>query len=128
MRWQWFKDGLPVGESIDVELNDGDVYIMSEKAVPIQDVVVNDNSIYPLIQHFFNRAYGAGILSSSEETTYCLSEKATRFDFDLEKIMHLNFRKDVMQECYFIISSYEQLYESIPEINKKMNLLYSKRK
>ena len=32
MRWQWFKDGLPVGESIDVELNDGDVYIMSEKA------------------------------------------------------------------------------------------------
>lgn len=33
MRWQWFKDGLPVGEPIDVELNDGDVYIMSEKAV-----------------------------------------------------------------------------------------------
>ena len=32
MRWQWFKDGLPVGEPIDVELNDGDVYIMSEKA------------------------------------------------------------------------------------------------
>lgn len=33
MRWQWFKDGMPVGNSIDIELNCGDVYIMSEKAV-----------------------------------------------------------------------------------------------
>ena len=33
MRWQWFKDRMPVGEPIDIELNDGDVYIMSEKAV-----------------------------------------------------------------------------------------------
>ena len=33
MRWQWFKDGMPVGESIDITLNCGDVYIMSEKAV-----------------------------------------------------------------------------------------------
>jgi len=33
MRWQWFKDGMPVGEPIDVILNCGDVYIMSEKAV-----------------------------------------------------------------------------------------------
>jgi len=33
MRWQWFKDGMPVGKSIDITLNSGDVYIMSEKAV-----------------------------------------------------------------------------------------------
>ena len=33
LRWQWFKDGMPVGEHIDVKLKDGDVYIMSEKAV-----------------------------------------------------------------------------------------------
>tara|TARA_B100001093_G_scaffold189238_1_gene181810 strand:- start:904 stop:2475 length:1572 start_codon:yes stop_codon:yes gene_type:complete len=33
MRWQWFKDGMPVGKSIDINLNCGDVYIMSEKAV-----------------------------------------------------------------------------------------------
>ena len=33
MRWQWFKDSMPVGDYIDIELNDGDVYIMSEKAV-----------------------------------------------------------------------------------------------
>lgn len=33
MRWQWFKDGKPIGNSINMKLNDGDVYIMSEKAV-----------------------------------------------------------------------------------------------
>jgi len=33
MRWQWFKDGMPIGKSIDITLNSGDVYIMSEKAV-----------------------------------------------------------------------------------------------
>ena len=33
MRWQWFKDGMPLGKSIDITLNNGDVYIMSEKAV-----------------------------------------------------------------------------------------------
>jgi hypothetical protein len=33
MRWQWFKGGMPVGEPIDIILNSGDVYIMSEKAV-----------------------------------------------------------------------------------------------
>ena len=33
MRWQWFKDGMPVGKPIQIALNDGDVYIMSEKAV-----------------------------------------------------------------------------------------------
>ena len=33
MRWQWFKDGMPVGKHIGITLNCGDVYIMSEKAV-----------------------------------------------------------------------------------------------
>lgn len=33
MRFQWFKDGMPIGNSIDLALNDGDVYIMSEKSV-----------------------------------------------------------------------------------------------
>ena len=33
MRWQWFKDGMPVGKPIEIFLNSGDVYVMSEKAV-----------------------------------------------------------------------------------------------
>ena len=33
MCWQWFNDAMPVGNNINIRLNDGDVYIMSEKAV-----------------------------------------------------------------------------------------------
>jgi hypothetical protein len=33
MCWQWFNDAMPVGNNINIGLNDGDVYIMSEKAV-----------------------------------------------------------------------------------------------
>ena len=33
MRWQWFQKSKPVGRPFDILLNDGDVYIMSEKAV-----------------------------------------------------------------------------------------------
>ena len=39
---------------------------MSQKSVPIQNIIVNDNTVNTLIQHFFNRAYGAGILSLAE--------------------------------------------------------------
>jgi len=33
MRWSWFINGKPKGDPIDIGLNDGDLYIMSEKAV-----------------------------------------------------------------------------------------------
>jgi hypothetical protein len=33
MKWQWFYKGFPAGNSIDISISDGDVYIMSEKAV-----------------------------------------------------------------------------------------------
>ncbi len=72
------------------------------------------------------KIYGAGILSSLGETAHCLSKGATRFEFDLERIMHLDFRKDVFQEVYFIISSYEHLYDMIPALTRKMNLFFDK--
>lgn len=33
LHYQWFKDGKPVGERIVLNLNGGDMYVMSEKAV-----------------------------------------------------------------------------------------------
>ena len=33
LRWSWYKKSKPQGKPIDVRLNDGDLYIMSEKAV-----------------------------------------------------------------------------------------------
>ncbi|GHE61758.1 MULTISPECIES: phenylalanine 4-monooxygenase [Roseivirga] len=66
------------------------------------------------------RIYGAGILSSSGETKYSLSNEPNHFAYDVDHILDTGYRKDRMQENYFIIDSYEQLYESIPEIKEKI--------
>jgi phenylalanine-4-hydroxylase len=66
------------------------------------------------------RIYGAGILSSSGETKFSLSRKPEYFDFDVDLILDTTYRKDKMQDKYFIIDSYEQLYNSIPEIKEKI--------
>jgi phenylalanine-4-hydroxylase len=62
------------------------------------------------------RIYGAGILSSAGETKYSLSDEPPHYEFNVPKIMQTDFRKDVFQDRYFVIESYEQLYSSIPEI------------
>lgn len=62
------------------------------------------------------RIYGAGILSSFGETQFSLSAKPPKYDFDVRKIAGTPYRKDVFQDRYFVIQSYEQLYESIPEV------------
>ena len=62
------------------------------------------------------RIYGAGILSSAGETKFCLSDKATHIDYDVDTIMRTPYRKDVFQERYFVIDSYEQLYHSTDQI------------
>ncbi|MFY0592504.1 MAG: phenylalanine 4-monooxygenase [Roseivirga sp.] len=66
------------------------------------------------------KIYGAGILSSSGETKYSLSDEPNHFEYDVDKILDTPYRKDNMQENYFIIDSYEQLYESLPEIKSKI--------
>jgi len=62
------------------------------------------------------RIYGAGILSSAGETKYSLSDEPKHHEFDVVKIANTPYRKDVFQTEYFIIESYEQLYDSLPEI------------
>ena len=62
------------------------------------------------------RIYGAGILSSSGETQYSLSDEPKRYPFHVEQMMSTPYRKDVFQDRYFIVNSYEQLYESVPQI------------
>lgn len=62
------------------------------------------------------RIYGAGILSSAGETKYSLSDEPPHHEFDVPTIMSTDFRKDVFQDRYFVIESYEQLFGSISEI------------
>jgi len=60
------------------------------------------------------KIYGAGILSSIAETSYCFSGKPTLEPFDVEKIIATPYIKDNFQEQYFILDSFDQLRQSVP--------------
>ena len=59
------------------------------------------------------RIYGSGILSSKGESIHCLESNApNRIGFDLERIMCTRYRIDTYQKTYFVIDSFEQLFEA----------------
>ena len=89
-------------------------------------VLTRDEQDWPLLQRFFwftvefgliktaqgNRAYGGGILSSPNETVYCVeSDIPRRLAFDPLTIMRTPYRIDELQKTYFVIDSYQQLYD-----------------
>ena len=67
------------------------------------------------------RIYGAGILSSAGETAFCLGSEPARRPFDVAEILATPFAKDRMQDVYFIITSYQQLADCIPELALRLN-------
>ena len=64
------------------------------------------------------KIYGAGIISSKGETEHCLSKNAKQVPFDIQTIFNTNYRTDCIQETYFVIHSFQQLYDSLEEIEK----------
>ncbi|MFV3076599.1 phenylalanine 4-monooxygenase [Niveispirillum fermenti] len=59
------------------------------------------------------RAYGAGMLSSRGETRFCLdSPEPHRIGFDLERVMRTRYRIDDYQRTYFVLDSYDQLFQA----------------
>lgn len=66
------------------------------------------------------RIYGAGIISSKGETQHCLRSDVPHIDFDIRTILGTGYRTDVLQELYFVIDSFDQLYESLSEIEKQL--------
>lgn len=59
------------------------------------------------------RIYGSGIVSSKGESIYALeSPKPRRLPFELMRIMQTDYRIDDFQDIYFVIESYEQLFEA----------------
>jgi phenylalanine-4-hydroxylase len=59
------------------------------------------------------RTYGAGILSSGGEISYCLeSPDPNRIGFDLLRIMQTRYKIDTYQETYFVIRGFDQLFEA----------------
>ncbi|MGF1534709.1 MAG: phenylalanine 4-monooxygenase [Bernardetiaceae bacterium] len=65
--------------------------------------------------------YGAGILSSAGESVYSLeSDIPARVPYDVRQLLATPYIKDKFQETYFVIQSYEQLYQSLPLIEAEL--------
>lgn len=59
------------------------------------------------------RIYGSGIVSSHTESVYCLEDPApNRVGFDLLRIMQTDYRIDDLQDVYFVIESFDQLFDA----------------
>lgn len=72
------------------------------------------------------KIYGAGIISSLSETKHCFNEQATHLDFNVQTIFNTDFRNDIIQDKYFVIESFEQLYSSLPEMERLLEELEMK--
>ena len=64
------------------------------------------------------RVYGAGILSSAAETTYSLSSEPIHYPYNVHQMMATRYHKDRFQYTYWVIENYEQLFNSLPEIER----------
>lgn len=60
------------------------------------------------------KIYGAGIASSRSESIYSLeSDAPNRLAFDLARVVNTQFRIDTVQKTYFVIDSFEQLFDAV---------------
>jgi phenylalanine-4-hydroxylase len=65
--------------------------------------------------------YGAGILSSGGESLYALqSPVPNRLPYNVKTIAKTPYIKDKFQTQYFVIDSYQQLFESLGEIEREI--------
>ncbi len=59
------------------------------------------------------RIYGSGILSSAGESVFSLEDRSpNRIGFDLLRVMRTTYRIDDYQESYFVIRSFEELFDA----------------
>jgi phenylalanine-4-hydroxylase len=60
------------------------------------------------------KAFGAGILSSSAETVFSVTDPApNRIAFDLRRVLRTRYRIDDFQETYFVLDRFEDLLRAV---------------
>jgi len=74
------------------------------------------------------KIYGAGILSSPEEADYSLSDLPNHLSYSAKEIFNSPFKINEKQPKYFIIDSFQQLVDSLPEIDSLLQQGYGKPK
>jgi len=61
------------------------------------------------------RSYGAGLVSSIGETEHALSDKPLLQPFDPIEILRTPYRIDIYQPVYFVLESFDQLFDLAQE-------------
>ncbi|MBL7896564.1 MAG: phenylalanine 4-monooxygenase [Bacteroidia bacterium] len=62
------------------------------------------------------KIYGAGIISSNSESKYALSSIPQHLPFKTHTVLNTEFENDKIQNKYFILDSFNQLYKSMDEV------------
>ena len=67
------------------------------------------------------KIYGAGIISSNGETKNAIGSATSKMPFDIDVILETSYRTDIIQDKYFVIDSFEQLYSSVSQIQSSID-------
>ena len=74
---------------------------------------------FGLIQEEQMKIYGAGIMSSFGEAISSLEKTTEKRIFEMDEVLNMPFITTEMQQFYFVINSFEELFDSIVHITKK---------
>ena len=66
------------------------------------------------------KIYGAGIISSKEETAHVLGKVSIKKSFDIDVIMKHDFRTDILQDTYYVIESFAQLENVLDVLEERL--------
>lgn len=67
------------------------------------------------------KIYGAHLLTSRSETLFAMSAGVSKYDFNIPVIMDTPYVKNRFQDRYFVINSFNQLFNSMSEIEDELN-------
>jgi phenylalanine-4-hydroxylase len=90
-------------------------YILNEKAIEMIAALYWYTIEFGLIKNQAGevKIFGAGIVSSAGESTYCLEQTQLHQPFNVATILTTAYRKDIFQTTYFVLDSFEQLEDSL---------------
>ncbi len=74
---------------------------------------------FGLIEQNGLKIYGAGIASSFGESISSIADGNEKLKFEMEEVLNQVFKTDEIQNTYFVIDSFESLFESILVLTKK---------
>ena len=72
-----------------------------------------------------NKIFGAGIISSIGETAHVYTNESEKVPFNIKQMLTTEYRIDTLQPSYFVIDSFEQLCNAIPQIDKQLEQILS---